>query len=345
MVMTKLKNSQNIDIVKSRHSGIELLRIIAMLMIIGHHLALFGLTDYGQGFNHFVANIFHFGGKLGVDIFVIISAYFLTNKNFNVKHLLNLIFQVLFYSLLFFIIFSCINDNFSIKVLISSVFPIIFNNYWFATTYVLLYLTFPLLNIIVKNINQNQHKLIILLILFLCMILPQVLGLNYFYNDIIWFIALYFVSSYIKLYGIKLSTTEWCILLCFWIMGLIATIIGQASSFSQNSFLVFPVSILLFLIFKNINFSSKIINTIASTTFGVYLIHENEFIRAWLWDNIKTLYIQTSPYFILYGIMIIISVFIICMLIEFFYKFTFGKIIKKQIEKVVKHFNKLKLNN
>lgn len=328
------KNSENLP----RHSGIELLRIFAMLMIIAHHFALFGLTIYGDGFNFFIARLFQFGGKLGVDIFVIISSYFLMNKKFNIKRFFNIIFQVLFYSILFLIIFTCINKEFSVKLLIINVFPIIFNNYWFITTYLLLYLTFPLLNIIIKNISQNQHKLIIFTFLFFCMFIPQVLSLNYFYNDIIWFITLYFVASYIKLYGIKLSLIEASLLLCFWIIGLITIITGQADIFSQNSFLIFPLSIILFLISKNINFHSKFINLVASSTFGVYLIHENFFIRSWLWRLTKPLNLQLSPYFAIYGILIIISVFIACTTIDLLYKYSVGKLIKSQIDKVINRY-------
>ena len=69
---------------KERNSNFELLRIIAMLMIVFHHFSVHGgfnyeLTDIS--FNRLWLYFISMGGKIGVDIFVLISGYFLiTNK-------------------------------------------------------------------------------------------------------------------------------------------------------------------------------------------------------------------------------------------------------------------------
>ena len=55
-----------------RSSNIELLRIIAMILIIMHHFSVHGNFPFTQDFtfSKIFIQLFGFGGKVGVDIFV-----------------------------------------------------------------------------------------------------------------------------------------------------------------------------------------------------------------------------------------------------------------------------------
>ena len=84
---------------KERNSNLELLRIIAMLFIVASHFAFHGFGSLGSfnEVNFIIANsnnylIYFLGmlGKIGVDVFVIISAYFMINSKFTFKKLLTL---------------------------------------------------------------------------------------------------------------------------------------------------------------------------------------------------------------------------------------------------------------
>jgi hypothetical protein len=77
-------------------------------------------------------------------------------------------------------------------------------------------------------------------------------------------------------------------------------------------------AIFLFYIFKNLNIrSSKLINTVAKTTLGIYLFHENPVLGKILWDDIlKINKVYYSPFFILYFLVSILSLFIIGILID-----------------------------
>ena len=62
---------------------------------------------------------------------------------------------------------------------------------------------------------------------------------------------------------------------------------------------------------------NKIINLIASSTFGVYLIHDNPYIRNYIWKELfKVSSYINSPYLFLYSILITFSIFIVCTLID-----------------------------
>lgn len=97
---------KNIKNTTTRETNIELLRIVAMIMIILHHLAIYlrntkvPLTTTGRC----LTTSFFGLGKLGVNIFVLISGYFLINSKFKTKKVIKLWLQVVFYSVLIMII-------------------------------------------------------------------------------------------------------------------------------------------------------------------------------------------------------------------------------------------------
>lgn len=69
----------------SRNSNIELLRIISMFLIVVHHMSVHGFTSAGRwnlqsfpSLNQFLVQFMVIGGKIGVDIFVVITGYYLT---------------------------------------------------------------------------------------------------------------------------------------------------------------------------------------------------------------------------------------------------------------------------
>ena len=95
-----------------RDSGPELLRILAMLLIVSSHFSLHsGLPLEGgyagtHPFNVLWAQWLAFGGKLGVDIFVMISGYFLIAKCAHLKSLLRLILTTAFYGGVIYCIYA-----------------------------------------------------------------------------------------------------------------------------------------------------------------------------------------------------------------------------------------------
>ena len=127
---------------KLRDSSIELLRIFSMVLIVGHHLAIHGGFDWsGNSISipHFWIVFLTMGGKIGVNLFVFISGYFLINSKDKVpdlKKIIRLFGQVLFFSVLFYFIFVVFgNETVNLKSLFVALFPIGNSTWWFASTY------------------------------------------------------------------------------------------------------------------------------------------------------------------------------------------------------------------
>lgn len=102
-----------------------------------------------------------------------------------------------------------------------------------------------------------------------------------------------------------------------------------------NTFLAVLTSICLFLFFLNTQIKySKTINTIASTTYGILLIHaHSDSMRQWLWkdifDNVGTYNKSMMP---LRAIGTVLIVFCVCSLIDLIRQFLIEKPFMKIVE-------------
>lgn len=83
---------------KVRNSNFEILRIIAMLLIIAGHLTFQSGILNTDSNNKFFAVILGSGLGVADNIFVLISAYFLTNIKFSTKRILKIYLEVWTYT-------------------------------------------------------------------------------------------------------------------------------------------------------------------------------------------------------------------------------------------------------
>ena len=89
--------------------------------------------------------------------------------------------------------------------------------------------------------------------------------------------------------------------------------------FGQNKITVLLASLGLFMIFATLNIKyNKVINIIASTMFGIYLIHDNKYIRYFLWRTVfkNAAYADTLD-IIPYSILVVGIVFVVCSMFDF----------------------------
>ncbi len=343
---------------KIRNSNIELLRIIAILFIILSHIGIFVTHNYLliNKTNYFISKTFTLLGEVGTNIFIIISSWFLIDSKIKTKKILVFFGEVWFYSILLLFISIFFDTNLlSVKNILYSIFPTIFGSYWFFTCYILLLFFSPFYNNIINRFEITKYKQLVFLLTLLLIIegtIPQ--SLPNFFNGFVMFSFIYFCVGYIKkapnlLVRFKINrlitiTTiifviELFISLLIFVIGLLldnSTIISNTSYFGKiNSLFSFSIAINLFLIFIKIKpFYNNMINTISSTTLGVYLLHDNFMIKDILWNNLISLTIIKSPFFFPLSIAIIVIVFFTCSIIDLIRKNTFEKIYFVVIDKV-----------
>ena len=325
--------------IKNRESNFEILRIVAMIMIIFHHLSVhsgFGYSMTEISANKLWIQFIQMGGKIGVNIFVLISGYFLVNTDkIKISKALKLWGQIFFTSLTIYIVFVILGFiKFECKTFIKTLIPIINETWWFASAYFLLYVFSPFLNIILKNIDRNTYKKMICFMVICWCIIPTFIDKNFQFNSFIWFIVLYCMAGYIKLYSYNWKTTNKryfiftgiLIILTYLTVIFLDKMNLMISSKNYNSnylfamqrLPIFLISLFLFLGFMKTKIKySKIINKLATTTFGIYLIHDNSYMRSFLWkDFFKVKNFEESTILIPYSIFVCCIVFVSCAAID-----------------------------
>ena len=339
---------------KNRQSNIELLRIVSMLMIVASHYSIHGEFEFNTGITipKLWVQWLQLGGGIGVNIFMLISGYFLINvEKIDFSKILRYLGQVFFYSFSISTIIKLfhLSSDLTLTLWLKSLIPLCSGIWWYATAYFLVYLCVPYLNKMLKNITQKQHLILILILFFMWSVVGMFYPEPYAISDVGWLIFLYTISAYIALYlknnkfkhmGIIGFGTYVLLYLSAVFLDVIGKYISvvaahETALFRRNGVVALLASIGIFLFFKNLNVKdNKLINTVASTTFGVYLIHEYP-VRSLLWEDIfnNQAYANTNSVFI-HSVAVIIVVFIVCAIVEFVRQKTVEKIWLKQITKI-----------
>ena len=325
-----------------RDSNIELFRIITMIMIVAHHYVVnSGLMDIVEaqkslGIQDIFLLIFGSEGKTGINCFVLITGWFMCTSSITAKKYGKLLGQRYFYAIILWLVFLVTKyELFSFKAFLKVIFPFFTVADNFTGCFLLFYLFIPFVNKLIHSLNEKQHLSLLALCLFVYTFLPSLMKATVNFNYITWFTVLYLISSYLRLYPKKwfsntklwgsLSTlsilASWGSVVVFAYLGnkFSKTGIAYFEVADSNKILAVVTAICLFMFFKNLNIKqSKLINTIAASTFGVLLIHANsDTMRQFLWkDVLKNTNMYGTPYLFLHAIGSVLGVYIICTIID-----------------------------
>ena len=332
-----------------RQSGLELLRIIAMIIIILYHFVIYSKIDLYSAELVFSSKILRNGGKLGVNIFILISAYFMVNKKFKWTRILNIVIQTFFYSILFYLIFLSLGRaEFNISSILSVFMPISYTEYTFVTLYVMLMFLSPLLNLLIKKIGKKMHGIICIVLSCVIVLFPYfnmiVLGRASefpFVNTLVWFVVLYLIAGYIRLYVKSVSQNQkvwlYLLLVVFVTLQMVYTIyIDFRESCYEQAIGNTVISIILLLIFKDFKFKNRFINTVASTTFGIFLIHENPYIRGWWWNFLVNTFSNFIKNYVLLALTLTLITFILFSIIDYIRLKTIHRLTQNLLNKIDK---------
>jgi len=331
---------------KSRNCAFDIVRIVAMFLIVcSHFLGHGGFVKNMTGANFVFGRILTSLFNPSVNIFVLIGAYFTcTSKKLKWQRLIKLYAQVWIYSMTLFIVFLFVQgvESFSAEWLLSSIFPVVSGKYWFFSAYIFMMLASPFLNILIEQINKKTHLAIcIVSIIFGILagdahILPQ-LAMGDGYN-VIWFIMLYFIAAYIRKYDVKVPK-KW---LFIPIVAYLATLVaGYFFNTAQSSIVRSTPAIILLIALKDVKTNSvrfsKFTTALSATMFGVYLIHDSNEMRAYMYRNIfQVEKFYNSKYSFLIMLGFAAATFITCIAIEEI-RLLIDKPLSKAIENKIKN--------
>ena len=341
--MTKIKN----NIVgggKIRQSNIELLRIIAMFLVMVVHADYFALGSPDSA-DMLIAPIptaiMVFIEALSiccVNVFVLISGYFgIRPKK---SSMTSFLFQILFFFVLIYGV--CLASgvaSLSVQGVLQC-FCLTPAN-WFIKAYLLLFILAPVLNAFIEKCDQILHRNVLIGFYLIQTVYGCLFSADFFGNgySTLSFIGLYLLARYIKIYAPKLSQLKKgydisLYLLCaalITIITLLGFMVGKNTEilmFTYINPLVIIESVALLLFFSKLKFTSRFINWVAASSFAVYLVHANPNILNGIYkDIIVSIYNSSSGINTFMDIFVFLTgIFILSILIDQVRKVFFEKI-------------------
>lgn len=234
-----------------RKSNFELLRIFAIILIIGSHLASHGIQHVliesnkycvwfeGNLFNRIFTTLLIPGGTVGVALFFMITGYFRINKTR--LNLSKLVLKTLFYGVIlsFFaiILVVCkipvpgIDMKEMLSFSIMSFFnPITSGVWWFISAYFFLLLLSPVINKYLLSLNKKSFYFLICIWWFLWYAISS-LGSNYFYLERAMFFYVMGVFCRLHLEREKSKLFYGTVIVILWCVGAILQYVIAAPNF------------------------------------------------------------------------------------------------------------------
>ncbi len=320
---------------KPRNTNLELFRIISMILIVAHHYVVNSGMMAEMATHPFAGNslffyLFGAWGKTGINCFVMITGYFMCKSHITVKKFLKLLLQIMFYRIIIYFIFTISGyESFSFLSFFELLIPVRNISDGFTSAFIVFFLFIPFINVLLRNLTEKMHLRLIILCLFLYTFLGTVPGFRVTMNYVSWFITIYFVTSFIRLYPKALfdKTKFWGIAALVSLVVSIASIIvclklgKSAYGFiaDSNKVLAVTTAFCAFVFFKNVRMPYiQVINIIASASFGVLLIHANsDTMRQWLWrDMLQNAVVFNTPLCYLHFACSVLGIYFICTAID-----------------------------
>ena len=297
---------------RPRSSNFELMRIVLMFLIVGHHLlsntSLHDLISLQNPTpNSRLLLLFSMWGKTAINPFVMVTGYFMCTSQLTARRVAKLYAQIKFYRLGIFALLAPLGYQAVNRTeLFNAAFNIArFAGNGFVASFMVFYLFIPWYNQLIKALDERQHRYLVAMLLFWHTGTPLLFGNTTLFNEVTWYITLYLVASYIRLYpspyteSAPLSTGALLVSMAL-SMASVLFFAARGSSTDQawyyayrlvsdsNQILALVTGIAIFLFFKNHKVpQSKFINTIASTTFGILLIHASSpAMNEFLWERL-----------------------------------------------------------
>lgn len=315
-----------------------------MLVIIAHHFGVHGIFHVSEP----AKSIFHvdmfswqfaftqlvdWGGNMGNAIFILITGYFLVNRSVNWKKLVLLLMAMFFYAWCIEVMVYGANLLLhTITKIIRESLPILFGGNWFVSCYIIFSLFIPFENLFLSHLTKRQYQAFLALFFLCYSVLPTFKIVTFFSNaPILFFAFVYAIGGYIKMHGAALQMTGQhkrylsiflAMVLLVLASILVLDVVGlwlHKDAFLKESarltmILTIPLSVSLFLYFlTRPYFFNAMINRIAGTVLGIYLIHDNQLMRTLIWDYIfPNLDYLHSSWYVLFYISKVLAVFIVC---------------------------------
>ena len=321
--------------VRIRESNFELLRIIAMFMILILHadfiaLGVPGKEDFlSSPITSIIKILLEELCIVAVNVFVLLSGWFRIKPS--VKGFCKFVYQCLFFSVgIFLFMFMSGRAEFSLREVAGCFFWTQADSYWFITSYICLYLFAPVLNIFIDNVDRSTYiKVLIAFFIFQTLYAFLGGGADFFMKgySAMSFIGLYLLASFVRKFINSSVYSKSVYFIGYISISLISTAIFVFCIFTDFSFisdrflaysnpLVIFSSLCLLLFFSKLSFNNRFINSLSVSVFAVYLLHCNPHVFDLYIESIRAVVIKQTVNEYLLVLVIVCIWFLIAIIID-----------------------------
>lgn len=318
---------------KVRESNIELLRMLAMFLVLLVHADFFSIgrpsaTDIQTNLLDSTLRIFFEALSIVcVNVFVLISGWFGIRPS--LKGISNFIFQCLFFLISIYVVTLLIGTSTLSLKGIAGCFAATQLN-WFIKAYILLYILSPVLNAFVENAKRNTFRNVLLTyFVFTCTYgwsgAAEFMMGGY---STLFFIGLYLLARYVRIYSPRFSMySKSTYIIIYFTVAILVTILCIFPPFflgfdfqpwwRYNSPTVIITALSLLLAFSKMEIRSGFVNLCGASCFAVFLLHTNPN-TIWHFKSLFKYLHSTLSIFEFWGItlVILLLIFFIAILID-----------------------------
>lgn len=315
-----------------RDSGLELLRFIAIILIVLHHACISGgLEIFRSSFdpvNHAVVSALGIWEMFGVDLFFLISFWFTLEKKFvfQIESWIRLIIEVVVLSLIAYAVaIVFFHDAFSIGTTLKTILSPALNTYWYITVYLIVFLCMPFFRLVYEKLSDTS---IVVLFCIAFIAIPAYRGgygaapissLDY---------AFYMVSAAMLVKRFEAKIRKYAMagsIVCI-LASILGIYVGLSMGKGQGMLYELCVNrfsplqslsaIFVFVLYKNrVSFKSKVVNFLAKGVLGVYILHASPSVAQHIWIDVFgiTDAFKQGPAFAVKLIVTAFAVVIVCL--------------------------------
>lgn len=271
-----------------RDSNFELLRIIAMLLVLINHSGYMSIDPptNEEVFSAPMLSLARYGtqsfSQICVNVFVLISGWFGIKARFS--RITEFLFQCYFICFVSYFVLLAIGLTTPMSIG-SWVNFLVFGDLWFVMAYLLLYLMAPMMNMLIERLTQRQFLNFLLTFLTIQFLHGFVIQVGWFEKGMtpLTLMSLYLMGRYMRLYPNRLTTMRrWMDMLIYFVVSALGAVLTFFSVrhgaegyrfFSHVSPTIIVASVYFFLFFTKFSFKNRLINWIAVSAFAVYVLN------------------------------------------------------------------------
>ena len=361
--------------VDKRNYGIDLLRIVSMILVVVLHVCGQGgvMENIEPGSaNYVIIWLIQAVGFCSVNCYAMISGFVGYGSKFKYSSIAEIYLTVVFYMLAIAGVFKIIMpEAVGINDFIKAFIPFISGGteYWYFTAYLCAFFFFPYLKSFVNNSNKKTLAAYVLVAVIFFSIIPTVINVDvfgaYFGYSPLWLMVLYCFGAYIKKYEVGKNLKTYKGILMFFVLISLTALIKLGLERCVNivcnteklgAYLVSYTSpgtllssVVAVLVFANLKISKgfiKAIKLFAPLSFGVYIIHCQPLIWQNVWKGMFSSYADLNGALLVCCVLFTaVAVWLLCSIADLvrFYLFKLLKVKKlsaKAEEKIKNILNK-----